>query len=139
MTCAVVLGERRACKEIGPQAHFEPREPGRPTRSRIRILRDLHGRLRGEARDQGRVRQHLSGGLTMLWRLPAMGEWCSFEGDDTANVPTCTLSFIASLMSSSLYFCVTNSSSFNVPASYIDNSIGIASRGLADSNGRQAG
>jgi hypothetical protein len=39
-------------------------------------------------------------------------------------------SFIASLMSSSLYFCVTSSSSFNEPASYIDNSIGIASRGF---------
>ena len=39
-------------------------------------------------------------------------------------------SFIASLMSSSLYFCVTSSSSFSVPASYIDKSIGIASRGF---------
>lgn len=39
-------------------------------------------------------------------------------------------SFMASLMSSSLYFCVTSSSSLSVPASYIDKSIGIASRGF---------
>ncbi len=39
-------------------------------------------------------------------------------------------SFMASLMSSSLYFCVTSSSSLSFPASYIDSSIGIASRGF---------
>ncbi len=37
---------------------------------------------------------------------------------------------MASLMSSSLYFCVTSSSSFKLPASYIDRSLGMASRGF---------
>ena len=39
-------------------------------------------------------------------------------------------SFMASLMSSSLYFCVTSSSSLIRPASYIDSSFGMASRGF---------